>query len=98
MTRECRVPPFGPDGDRFRVVPARSSSFHSVHFGSPRTLRIVPHRFRIMHGQLERVLGDHKSSLRAHLIWKNLYDGRRHRKTLDSFTFRSTSVNPVQFL
>ena len=55
-------------------------------------------RGEINNSKGQRVLGDQKSSLRPHLIWKNLYYGKRHRKRLDSFTFRSTSVNSVHFL
>ena len=45
-------------GQRVDVLPAQLRRILN-----PRTLA-QPHRFRIMHGQLERVLGDQKSSLR----------------------------------
>lgn len=79
-------------GDKVDLLPAQIRNLQHA-----RTVD-RPHRFRIVGGFLEQILNDERSLLRPHLVWQNMYYGKRRRRRLDSFVFRSTSVNPVHFL
>ncbi len=56
------------------------------------------HKVHIWDGYLERVLDRGPTELRAHLVWKNPYFGRRPKRVLKKYILRSWSANPSTFL
>lgn len=74
--------------DRFPVEIARIRS----------QLGDQPHKVRVWNGYLERVLDRGPEELRDYLVWKNPYFGRRSKRVLRRYVFRSWSANPTSAL
>jgi hypothetical protein len=56
------------------------------------------HRFRIIGGHLEKILGAPRSRLREHLVWKNFYYGSYRKSHIKQFTLQTWSTNPTHYM
>lgn len=56
------------------------------------------HRFKIIGGYLEDVLGRRGSPLREHLVWKNFYYGAKKKHVIKNFTKHVSFSKPAHYL
>jgi hypothetical protein len=57
-----------------------------------------PHKYELVHGELEKILNERKSIKRKQLIWKNIYYGQRRKGTIKVNRNSWVAGNPPHFL